>query len=226
MIECVDKNKKGTGFFISDDGVVVTNNHVVSERTLHKGAIHNDYSSDIWVTHRGIRHQATLLIGEGDARPMVFDYALLRVQLGATTPIPVTSIRDAKQGETVVCLGFPLDFSILVATSGIISASVKRPSHLNSLYSLEAILTDALVNFGNSGGPLIHVKSNSVVGIVTLKHGVQDYERTRLQSLLADPRISASLGMTDLITFSLNNLHVGLNYAISLEYALADPSVT
>src|ERR1039458_5911755 len=161
MIECPDINSKGSGFFISDSGHVLTNNHVISKLALQNGIIQNTYSSQIFVHHGGQRYPATLKSDPNDARPAVYDYAILSIVCPAPTPVLASiTLQTAGHGDEVVCLGFPLDFSTLIATKGIVSAFVKRTSHWNTLHTMQTILTDALVNFGNSGGPLIHVPTN------------------------------------------------------------------
>lgn len=222
MIECPDIDSKGSGFFVSSSGHVLTNNHVVSRIELQGGVVQSTYSSDIWVHHGNHRFRANLAIDPDDPKPLVCDYAILSTSISKTTALQSASINMAKQGDEVLCLGFPLDFSSLVVTSGIVSALVKRPSHWNTLHSLQTILTDCLVNFGNSGGPLFHVPSDSVIGLVTLKH--PDPARLRLNALSQNPQIATVPGMSELIEYALKNVHVGLNYAVSLEYARSDSS--
>ena len=138
----------GSGVIISQDGYIVTNNHVV------EGA------ESLAVTFAdGSRHDATLV----GTDPLV-DLAVIRV----TDPVPAIAPlgdSDALQpGETVIAIGSPLgDFKNSV-TAGVVSA-LNRTVPGSGQEGL--IQTDAAINHGNSGGPLVNLRGE-VVGINTL----------------------------------------------------------
>lgn len=136
----------GSGFIISSDGYILTNNHVV------------DGASKITVTLGDDREFTAKVIGSDKET----DVALLKID-GKNLPTLELGDSDAiRQGDWVMAVGNPLMFSHTV-TVGVISAKGRRIS----ASSLDDFLqTDAAINFGNSGGPLIDA-SGRVIGINT-----------------------------------------------------------
>jgi|GEM_PF-3098022 len=224
-IRCKDLNQKGSGFLVSPDGHILTNNHVVAQLTFFQGTIQAVYASDIRVVVNGQEYRAQLLNSATSFQPIVFDYAILRVpQIQPQRylePLDLTSVRC---GDEVLCLGFPLDFEQPVATHGIISAIVSRPSHFNALHHMRTIVSDALMQFGSSGGPMVHLSSGKVIGINTLRHPIADEIGERLQSWATHSGAVAFPLIRDLIQYVLKYTYAGLNHAVSIQYALNDPA--
>lgn len=142
----------GSGFIVSDDGYVVTNNHVV------KGA------DEIIVKLSDRRELEAELIGT-DPRS---DIALLKIDASDLPVVTMGSSSDLKVGQWVLAIGSPFGFEHTV-TSGIVSA--KGRSLPNENYT-PFIQTDVAINPGNSGGPLFDLDGH-VVGINS-----QIYSRT------------------------------------------------
>ncbi len=140
------KRGMGSGFVLTEDGLIVTNRHVI------EGA------SEITVTlTNGTNLSATLL------SKAAVDIALLQVQ--PEHPLPPVKWGDSgavKQGMPVVAIGNPLGYSNSV-TSGIISA-LERDIRTTPVD--DYIQTDAPINQGNSGGPLFNLKGE-VIGVNT-----------------------------------------------------------
>jgi 2-alkenal reductase len=138
----------GSGAIISPDGYIVTNNHVI-EGAAQLRVLYAD----------GTSHAATLI----GADPLN-DIAVIQV----TDPIPTVMAlgnSDAlRQGETVVAIGSPLGSYRNTVTVGVVSA-VNRNVGNDAPEGL--IQTDAAINHGNSGGPLLNVRGE-IVGINTL----------------------------------------------------------
>ncbi|WP_375208750.1 Do family serine endopeptidase [Hyphomonas jannaschiana] len=137
----------GSGFVISADGYVVTNNHVI------EGA------DEIEVNFANGRVLDAELIG----RDQDTDLAVLKVK--SSTPLPFVSFADsdsAEVGDWVIAIGNPFGFGGSVS-AGIISA---RNRDLNAGRSDDFIQTDAAINRGNSGGPLFNL-GGEVVGVNT-----------------------------------------------------------
>lgn len=223
-IVCRDIDAKGTGFIISPGGHIVTNNHVVSLIDFPDGTLRVRYSTEIRVISNGASFGASLLTDPSEPRPVVFDYAVLKMEAPLpVTPLKLGTLADVRSGDQVVCLGYPLDFMQVVATQGIISSLVRRPSHWNSLHQMNTVLTDALVQFGHSGGPLIHVDSGLTIAINTLRH---EYRSPLVDELVRWRQNRAAQeipGLTAVIDYVLKYSQVGLNYAISLEHVQDDP---
>jgi serine protease Do len=142
----------GTGFIISEDGYIVTNNHVI------------DGADKIEVRINNKEKYTARLVGRDTAT----DLALIKVDVKQRlTPLPLGDSEKARVGEWVMAIGDPLAFDKTV-TVGVVSA--KERSGLTgdpATRSFENyIQTDAAINFGNSGGPLINV-NGEVIGINT-----------------------------------------------------------
>ncbi len=140
----------GSGFIISADGYIVTNNHVVSA-----GAEGASVDS-ITVTMTNKEEYAAKLVG----RDAATDIAVLKIE--AKKPLPFVKFGDsskARVGDWVVAIGNPFALSGTV-TAGIISA-VHRST--GAAYD-KFIQTDASINQGNSGGPMFDMRGN-VIGI-------------------------------------------------------------
>ncbi len=142
----------GTGFVVSPDGVIVTNNHVVEGA---KGAIEVSFSD-------GTKEKATVLGNDA-----AIDLAVIKVD---ATNLPVAKLGDSsvlRVGDQVIAIGnaLALDGGPSV-TQGIVSALNRQISEQNGAALYNLIQTDAAINPGNSGGPLVN-SSGEVVGINT-----------------------------------------------------------
>lgn len=136
----------GTGFFVSSNGNVITNNHVVD------GCGEIRIPADNTTAKLVVADQAN-------------DLALVKLEVVGKPALAFPSSDDLKQGEEVFAFGFPLDGYLPSAgniTTGIISA-LAGPGNNSSL-----IQTTAPVQPGNSGGPLLN-KKGKVVGVVVGK---------------------------------------------------------
>lgn len=222
-IICRDIGAEGSGFLVTANGHVLTNHHVVAELTLQRGRIGVVYSNSIQVAIDGTEYPATLLNDPMDDRPVVYDYAILKID-GAPSArfLDVGETARARRGDEVVCLGYPLDFETLIATSGIVSDILRGPSHVNSLHQMTTIVSDALITFGSSGGPMLHVGTGKVIGINTRPHELSDVLRQRLETWRTHPTASDFALLRDLVDYTLKYTYVGLNHAVSIEHAMAD----
>jgi len=139
----------GSGVFISPDGYIVTNNHVVQGAT------------DIRVTMSDRRILAAKLVG---ADPLT-DLAVIKVEGKDFPSVPWGDSSKLLPGQTVLAFGNPYGFRFTV-TRGIVSA-LNRPNPDGDAHKPgEFIQTDAAINPGNSGGPLVDARGE-VVGINT-----------------------------------------------------------
>lgn len=141
----------GSGFIFDAEGWVLTNAHVVGSASI------------VTVFLEGIYEQVGEVVGVDE----VMDLAVIRLESGMTyDTIPLSNSANAKVGEDVIAIGFPLG-SILIGsatvTKGVISS--RRYSENNVTF----LQTDAAINPGNSGGPLVN-SSGEVVGINTSKY--------------------------------------------------------
>jgi len=139
----------GSGVFVSNDGYVLTNSHVVQSR-----------SADIKVTLADNRELPATVVG---IDPYT-DLAVLKVAATGVTPIPWGDSSKLRVAEWVLAIGNPFEFSQTV-TLGIVSAPNRHDPQL-AAYN-DFIQTDAAINPGNSGGALV-TSRGELIGINTM----------------------------------------------------------
>lgn len=141
----------GSGFIVSTDGFIVTNNHVIED------------ASDIYVIlSDGTEWEAQLV-----SRDIFADLAVLKVDGEMPAVAPLGDSDTLKPGETVIAIGSPLGTFRNSVTRGVISAT-GRSLDTGEGYSMENLIqTDAAINSGNSGGPLVNL-AGEVIGVNTL----------------------------------------------------------
>ncbi|HLV78281.1 MAG TPA: DegQ family serine endoprotease [Marinobacter sp.] len=139
------RRSMGSGFIVSKDGYVLTNNHVVE-------------GADEVIVRLNDRREFKATIVGTDPRS---DMAVLKIENGGSLPVvSVGRSRDLKVGEWVFAIGSPFGFDYTV-TAGIVSALGRS---LPSENYVPFIQTDVAINPGNSGGPLFNLEGE-VVGI-------------------------------------------------------------
>jgi serine protease Do len=143
------QDSTGSGFVISSDGLIVTNNHVV------EGA------NTVTVNLDGRTYTA-----EVKGTDSATDVALIQIDAGRKLPYLELGDSDAlRVGEWIMVVGSPLQLDQTV-TVGVVSAKGRSLGVLDTSFE-NFIQTDAAINFGNSGGPLVNLQGK-VVGIATL----------------------------------------------------------
>ena len=146
----------GTGFIISsEDGLILTNKHVVSDTEAEYTVITND----------GDKYQAEIV-----ARDPFNDIAILKIEAINLIEVSLGDSDKLKIGQTVIAIGNALGEYRNTVTKGVISGISRRVIAGDAYGSSEVlenvIQTDAAINFGNSGGPLINLQGE-VIGINT-----------------------------------------------------------
>jgi len=145
----------GTGFIVSEQGLIVTNKHVVSDTEAEYTVL----------TNEGKKFKAEVL-----ARDPVQDLAVLKIEI--STPLSIVGLGnsdDLKIGQTVIAIGNVLGEFRNSVSVGVISGLGRTitASGGGILETIEGIIqTDAAINRGNSGGPLLNLKGE-VIGINT-----------------------------------------------------------
>lgn len=137
----------GSGFIISSDGYILTNNHVV------------DGAKEINVALSDRRERLAEVIGTDE----LSDLALLKIDAKDLPYVDVGSSENLEPGEWVVAIGSPFGFELSV-TAGIVSATGRSLPGTNAANYVPFIQTDVAINPGNSGGPLFDL-DGKVVGI-------------------------------------------------------------
>jgi serine protease Do len=146
-----EQQSGGSGFFISADGLIVTNNHVVA------GGPRGDEVDQVTVTLFDGREFTAKILG----RDATSDLALLKVDVTGVPYVEMESSQKNRVGDWVIAIGNPLGLGSTV-TAGIVSA-LQRNIGAGGAYD-RFIQTDTAINPGNSGGPLFNLQGK-VIGI-------------------------------------------------------------
>ena len=137
----------GSGVIISEDGYILTNNHVVRD------------ADAVTVTMSDERDHKATIVGTDAAT----DLAVLKIEAAGLVAAPLGNSDDIEVGDWVLAIGSPMGLDQTV-TAGIISAKGRSNVRITEFENF--IQTDAAINPGNSGGPLVNVQGE-VVGINT-----------------------------------------------------------
>jgi len=147
----------GSGFIVTKDGYILTNNHVIT------GEDHTTVADKITVTLLDGRVFNAKVIGHDPST----DVAVLKIDGNNFPTIPLGDDTKARVGQWVLAIGNPLGVLDFTVTAGIVSAKNRSLPGLlgNDKYAISDLLqTDAAINPGNSGGPLINTQGE-VIGI-------------------------------------------------------------
>ncbi|KKT65694.1 MAG: Protease Do, partial [Candidatus Woesebacteria bacterium GW2011_GWA2_44_33] len=154
----------GTGFVVSEDGLVVTNKHVVSVANASYKVITKD----------GQEYEATQI-----SRDPSNDIAIIKIDASGLKPAPLGDSSNLKVGQFVVAIGTALGEFRHTVTTGVISGLGRGITAGSSFEGYverldDVIQTDAAINPGNSGGPLVN-SAGQVIGInVAVAQGAQN----------------------------------------------------
>jgi len=141
----------GSGFIVSQDGYILTNNHVVADADRVKVTLLDNREFDARVV----------------GRDPATDVAVIKINASGLTPLPLGNSDAPRVGDWVLAVGNPLNFTFTV-TAGIVSAKGRGLAGLqdpSDRYQIQDFIqTDAAINPGNSGGPLVNLQGE-VIGI-------------------------------------------------------------
>ena len=174
----------GSGVIMSNEGHIITNNHVIADAELIQIRLHDGRTANAVVI----------------ARDPATDLAILKTDLDNLTPIEVADSDQISVGDIVLSIGNPYGFSHSVS-QGIVSG-LGRYGLQVSVYE-DYIQTDASIHFGSSGGALIDTRGR-LVGINTLivtANGDANQNSSGIGINLATPSNLAEFVMEDLISY-------------------------
>lgn len=171
----------GSGFFVREGGFILTNNHVVVDATTITVEVEG-----------GETFTATLL-----GRDLIHDLAVLKIALEEHAVVEFGEMTPDDLGREVVAFGFPLGASSLNVTRGVVSGLIDDNGRV-----MTWVQTDAAVNPGNSGGPLV-TGSGSVVGIVTSRFtGDVENVAFAVDAVTINTFLDTLIGGTDVVSAS------------------------
>ncbi len=153
----------GSGFIVSEDGLILTNKHVVADEEAEYTVLTND----------GEKYEARVL-----ARDPVQDLAIIKIEVGGLTPAKLGDSDSVKLGQTAISIGNSLGEFRNTVSVGVVSGLSRTITASGASFGAETIQgviqTDAAVNPGNSGGPLLNLRGE-VIGInVAVVSGAQN----------------------------------------------------
>ena len=160
--QTVQTAASGTGFFITEDGYILTNHHVVSDASSVEVTLYN-----------GETYDATVIGSDED-----YDIAVLKIDVTGATPVVLGDSSKVAIGESVAAVGNPLGELTFSMSEGIVSC-VNRAINVDGT-PFNMIQVDCSINPGNSGGPLMNLYGE-VVGIVSAKYST--YSSTTVEGL-------------------------------------------
>ena len=152
----------GSGFFVSSDGLIVTNKHVVDQKDVEYTVFTND----------GKKHSATVV-----ARDPVLDIALIKITGSGFSYLTLGNSDSLDVGQSVIAIGNALGEYRNTVSVGVVSGLARSitagDNSGNSEVLYHVIQTDAAINPGNSGGPLLNLRGE-VIGVnVAVAQGSQ-----------------------------------------------------
>ncbi len=149
----------GSGFVLSSNGYIITNQHVVEGADVLKVSLSDGTS------------YVAALVGSD----IMTDVAVLKIDAENLTPLPIGKSGSVRVGEFVLVIGDPISADELSGsvTFGIVSA-LARQINIDGFMN-EYLQTDAAVNPGNSGGPLINMRGE-VIGVTSAKYTTAGYD--------------------------------------------------
>ncbi len=149
-----ESNAVGTGFIVDSSGLIATNQHVVGSNP----------ESLIVTLKDGSSHEGTLIYASD-----VIDLAIIKIDADDLDAVKLGDSNDINVGQTAIAIGNPLGLTFeRTVTQGIISAVNRSLPISDTEIAEDLIQTDASINEGNSGGPLLN-SAGEVIGINTYK---------------------------------------------------------
>lgn len=160
--QTVENASSGSGFFITQDGYILTNCHVVEGGSSVKVTLYN-----------GETYDATVIGSDED-----YDIAVLKIDVTGASPVVLGDSGSISIGESIAAIGNPLGELTFSMTTGVVSC-VDRAINVDGT-PFNMVQVDCSINPGNSGGPLFN-SYGEVIGIVTAKYS--SYSNTTVEGI-------------------------------------------
>jgi serine protease Do len=218
----------GTGFIVSEDGLVLTNKHVVSDDTAEYTVVNTD----------GKEYSVKIL-----AKDPVQDLAIMKIQsTDKFKPLTLGSSEDIQIGQSVIAIGNALGEFQNTVSVGVISGlgrTLVASGETTGTETLEdTIQTDAAINKGNSGGPLLNLKGE-VIGIntavastgqsigfaISIDKAKKDIEQVKTLGKISYPYVGVRYIALDAETAKAKNLSVDYGALVTKGSSADEPAV-
>ncbi len=235
QIICYDTGKSGTGFIIDQDGYLVTANHIVADYEIENNTLIDIvYSDSIYaIFDQGDTLRLSLIISRNwytDRDPWLFDFAILKLDDKTVEPLQIGKYDDFDVGDEIIFSGFPLSSQHLTNHTGIISAKYTSKDKVIGRIDQKVYQIDGSINKGNSGGPLISLVDQKVIGIISTKKGGISSELNTIRKNIKHQKnqgsgisfsgVDYASAILDLISTLDIYISVGIGQAVSIEYAI------
>ena len=153
----------GSGIIISNDGYIVTNNHVVDSKSQSNFYDISEAKSIKITLYNDENEYEAKIVGKDEQT----DLAVLKIEKNGLTAAEFADSDSVKVGEFSMAVGNPLELGTTI-TCGVVSALNRKVEDAEGKATYTCIQTDAAINSGNSGGALVN-SQGQVIGINTLK---------------------------------------------------------
>ena len=230
----INGNPSGTGFIVSENGLIATCFHVV--QSIQPGPNNQPQISHALNIEIEL-YNGTKLPGnihqscqtQGFIEALSKDYTLLEVNTDKKlSPISIGSFADIEEGDKIYICGFPYGIDKPFISSGMLSTKLKINGYLGQGMQRDAAYLDITLNKGNSGGPVILMKDNAeddiVIGIATFTMTPLSEHLKKLVAMINTFPGNIVLMGVDFKTFStliknsFENTSVGMGGCISIDY--------
>jgi len=240
----IDSNPSGTGFFVSDNGLVATCNHVIEPayiRDTNTNKIIGLRKIDIEFQNGEKIEMSEIpyLLQEGYKNSLYYDYSLLKTQAIPKTKFKTLKIgkwADINDGDAIYSCGYPMGIKQRFISQGILSTKwIDKITLLKDSIPFDSIKRnvawlDLTMNKGNSGGAVIKIgatpEDDKVIGLATFILNPFAHEASFLVNALSDRKPSSSILNSPLSLKSLGEFYakavannsIGVSGCVSIDY--------
>lgn len=226
--------RSGTGFCVSSDGYIVTATHVVGTPAVtERGPVVN-YQSNLSVRFNDGRVVPVQPVDNPSPEAAFHDISVLKGDLKTPHFLRIGTPSSVKAGEEVYTMGFPFDVPTAVAYRGNVSARFPMPAGTLNGRAVQNLTIHVQIPIakGFSGGPLLRMSDDTVVGVVTNKLGGINQKLGEVrQSIVASQSqgnvtifgVDPNATSLELINVLDAFLSAGAGWAVSIEYSIPVP---
>jgi serine protease Do len=236
-------NGSGTGFFVTEDGFLVTCWHVLEAALVRDKTnrsvidikkIEAEFSNGEKVEVQLVKSS----MNDGHETEQIYDYAILKTRQKPMTkiiPLKIGKFDNINEGDQIYASGYPLGIKQQIPSIGILSTkwnenhvTIKRPNLKDSTIFRQVAWLDVTMNKGNSGGPVIRMgksyKDDEIIGIATFILNPSGNAAGQLIEYYSEPHMDLKLDgistneINKLFATAISNNSIGVSGCISIQY--------